>query len=513
VGRVLGIKIKDTVHEKVQIWDYLVAWMALLNERLTRTSVGRRVVFSIPRPMLKLSLYTMKLLESIARDAGVTEERPIVGIIGGTIWGNRGAESMLVTTIGQVREAFPNAMFKVFSYFPKRDRQLVQRPDIDILSCTPASLLLRVFPFALLQWALAKLRIRIPGKLLTRVVREMRQCTVMLDVGGISFVDGREFYLPFNILAIWPAMLLGIPVVKMAQALGPFRNPINRVAARLFLPHCEHVFARGQATFEHLQDLGLRNASQVTDIAFLYQPDYSLSNENEERVSGLETSLKDLRMGGQRLIGLAPSTVMWERHGDRYIDELVTLVRELSAGDTHFVFLANATREGSVGPRNNDLSVLKILELRLRSTLAAGDFARTHWALWDVNTRSLRRLIALLDLLITSRFHAMVSALSLRVPVLVIGWSHKYVETLQHFGLQQYAANFDDPGTDLAAMAREILRDAETVRRQIGRALVAVQDSAAGQFAHVTRLLQRITAGARRMNRPTSTALSPTRHN
>jgi polysaccharide pyruvyl transferase WcaK-like protein len=218
-------------------------------------------------------------------------------------------------------------------------------------------------------------------------------------------------------------------------------------------------------------------------------------------------------MGGQRLIGLAPSTVMWERHGDRYIDELVTLVRELSAGDTHFVFLANATREGSVGPRNNDLSVLKILELRLRSTLAAGDFARTHWAPWDVNTRSLRRLIALLDLLITSRFHAMVSALSLRVPVLVIGWSHKYVETLQHFGLQQYAANFDDPGTDLAAMAREILRDAETVRRQIGHALVAVQDSAAGQFAHVTRLLQRITAGARRMNRPTSTALSPTRHN
>jgi len=41
---------------------------------------------------------------------------PVIGIIGGTIWGNRGAESMLVTTIGMLRQSQPDAQFVVFSY-------------------------------------------------------------------------------------------------------------------------------------------------------------------------------------------------------------------------------------------------------------------------------------------------------------------------------------------------------------------------------------------------------------
>ena len=35
------------------------------------------------------------------------EKHPVVSIIGGTIWGNRGAESMLVTVIGKLREMSP----------------------------------------------------------------------------------------------------------------------------------------------------------------------------------------------------------------------------------------------------------------------------------------------------------------------------------------------------------------------------------------------------------------------
>ena len=33
-----------------------------------------------------------------------------------------------------------------------------------------------------------------------------------------------------------------------------------------------------------------------------------------------------------------------------------------------------------------------------------------------------------------SRFHAMVTALSSKIPVLVIGWSHKYLEVMRSFG-------------------------------------------------------------------------------
>lgn len=44
------------------------------------------------------------------------EKSPVFGIIGGTFSGNRGAESMLATTIGMLRHYFPNSEYIIFSY-------------------------------------------------------------------------------------------------------------------------------------------------------------------------------------------------------------------------------------------------------------------------------------------------------------------------------------------------------------------------------------------------------------
>jgi hypothetical protein len=64
------------------------------------------------------------------------------------------------------------------------------------------------------------------------------------------------------------------------------------------------------------------------------------------------------------------------------------------------------------------------------------------------------------------------------------------VETLQHFGLQRYAADFNAEGTDLTAMAHEILQHAKLLRQQIGESLAGAQASAAGQFTHLKSILK-----------------------
>ncbi len=63
-GKLLGYKIKDTVHERVRWNDYLVAWMALFNEKLSRSELGQRLIRTMPRFVLKFYLYIMKALES-----------------------------------------------------------------------------------------------------------------------------------------------------------------------------------------------------------------------------------------------------------------------------------------------------------------------------------------------------------------------------------------------------------------------------------------------------------------
>jgi len=64
-GKLLGFKIKDAVYAKVRWNDFLVAWMALFNEKFSRSDSGRRIIARTPRFVLKLLLYLMKGLESI----------------------------------------------------------------------------------------------------------------------------------------------------------------------------------------------------------------------------------------------------------------------------------------------------------------------------------------------------------------------------------------------------------------------------------------------------------------
>ena len=88
---------------------------------------------------------------------------------------------------------------------------------------------------------------------------------------------------------------------------------------------------------------------------------------------------------------------------------------------------------------------------------------------------ALRGLIAGLDLLVTSRFHAMISALVTTTPVLVVGWSHKYAEVLDEIGLDGCVADWRDADAeDLANRAKELLARADDIRATIAAALPAV---------------------------------------
>lgn len=65
VGRLFGLKIKDRVREKVRWNDYLVAFIAIFNQQVTSTRLGRRLAMMIPRPLLRAYLYLFKGLESL----------------------------------------------------------------------------------------------------------------------------------------------------------------------------------------------------------------------------------------------------------------------------------------------------------------------------------------------------------------------------------------------------------------------------------------------------------------
>jgi len=64
VGKLFGMKIKDGTQDRVRWNDYLVAFIALANERFSKTRIGRFIIKRMPRPILKVYIYFFKGLES-----------------------------------------------------------------------------------------------------------------------------------------------------------------------------------------------------------------------------------------------------------------------------------------------------------------------------------------------------------------------------------------------------------------------------------------------------------------
>ena len=407
-------------------------------------------------------------------------------IIGATVSGNHGAEAMLSVCVQRLRERHPGARFTVFSYYPARDAALVKDPAVTIADGRPLALALVHLPFALLAGLANAVGARWPDGLLPRGVRRLRASQALLDAQGISFDDGRAIVLPYKILSIGPAMLLGVPVVKLSQAMGPFTQRLTRAAARWLLPRCRMSFARGRITARALEELGIPRTrwDVAADLAFAYRSGDELAQLNDDRVSDIEQDILRRRQGGSLVIGLSPSAVVqarMQRRGQDYLALLVELVERCARDGRHVLVVPNATRAGT-GSRNNDLPLIATLKDRIASRLAPELQARVSWADFDLTFEGIRRLLAATDVLIASRFHAMVAGLSLGVPVLVIGWSHKYAEVLMDFGCEEYALDNATAAERAGEMLARLIGNRGELRERIARALPAVTESARAQF-------------------------------
>lgn len=379
-----------------------------------------------------------------------------VAIIAATLYGNRGAQAMLETVVGVLSRQQPQRQFHVFSYYPADDRRLLRDPRIRIHSATPLALVAWLLPWALLFGLLQRLFGARILALAPAAIRALAESALLVDLAGVAFIDGREKFLPFNILTLVPAWLLATPVVKMPQATGPYRNRINRLCARLVLPRCAKVWARGESTLAHLQEAGFAGLDfeRGDDIAFNFEEGFALTDEGTGEVERCLRALEQAAPGRRGVIGLCPSSVVATRarkRGGDYEAVLIDLVQRLAGQGFQVLLFPNATRAADgQAERNNDLPVIARILAGLQlpagapPVVAVGD---------DVNAAAIKRLIRATDIVLVSRFHAMVGALSLAVPPVVLGWSHKYAEVMARFGLQ-------DQVMDYAAMDRAALEQA-----------------------------------------------------
>jgi polysaccharide pyruvyl transferase WcaK-like protein len=355
---------------------------------------------------------------------------PRIAIIGSALSGNKGASAMLEAAIQTLGERLGEVDFTLFSMYPQEDAARNPYPNVEIVAADARQLGVSINTLALAYRMVPMLRRTLRRR--SRAIAALVESTVLLDQGGITFTDRREKFLLYNIASILPALNVGTPVIKCAQAIGPFRHPVNRLASRIFLPKVRTIVTRGRVTHEYAVEFGLPNVVAGADFAF----SLDLRGDEQEEVS----HHVDLSFFDGDVVGVCPSVVMQKKiaaRGGDYVDQIVRLIERLRAQGKPVLLIPHSVRTGTHRTHNNDMPLCQEIHSRLR----LGD--DLLFVDRELTSQQLRYLIGRCTLFVASRFHAMVSSLAMGVPTLVIGWSHKYREVLEMFELEQWALRED----------------------------------------------------------------------
>jgi colanic acid/amylovoran biosynthesis protein len=394
-----------------------------------------------------------------------------VAIIGSALSGNKGAAAMLESSVQHLTAADPSTRVVLLSMYPRSDAEQNTYENVRVLDASPLRLGVVINGAALLHRLLPPLRKRIEAAV--PEVGALARADVLLDEGGITFVDGRGKYIIYNVATLLPALFVRTPVVKIAQALGPFEEPVNGFAAKALLPKVAAIVARGAVTRSHLDTLGLTNVVDGADLAFTLQ----VQPAEDAAAGALAGDFFD--DGG--VVGFSPSVVLKKNAdaaGDDYVADVVAQIDHVTGDLGRKVLLvAHSARAHTDKTHNNDLPLCREIFSRL---------AHPEMVLFpdaEVDSQVLRALIGRCETFVASRFHAMVSALATGVPVLVVGWSHKYREVLDMFGLAEWAV----PHADLTAAGfrtkmADLLERAPQVAETIENGLPSVQARALEQI-------------------------------
>ncbi len=394
-------------------------------------------------------------------------------LIAATFSGNKGAASMLEAAIQTISARDTKAQFSVFTVYPEADKRFNSYENVEIFNAKPLYLGAVINPMSLLYKIFPPLRFLIRKN---KEVNALVKSDVLVDLGGITFVNGREKFLIYNVATILPSLILGKKVVKASQAMGPFSG-INRRIACIFLPRVHSIHARGAITRAYIDTLKLDNVVDSTDYAFLLEASDDEKNKAKKTLKkyGFNKELEK--------VGFMPSEVIYKKSlksGKDYIGFCVATIEQLLKDNRQVWLMAYSARSGTDARHNNDLPVC-------REIARAIDSENLIFIDDELSAQELRIIIGKMDIIITSRFHAMIASLSTATIPLIIGWSHKYAEIMSMFDIEFLALDSKELDTKRTMnLVQRAFDERLKLKQQILKTLPKIIKSADVQVHSIT---------------------------
>ena len=382
---------------------------------------------------------------------------------------NKGAEAMLHTARAELAWRLGDAGFYLPSFYsPTGDGAISEAEgagcELLVDDRSRARKLASAGIAALTDWRFAWAALRSPRSV--PILLRLRRVDGMVDVSGFAFGDEwgsatarRHLELVKHIVAERR------PCIYLPQAWGPFTDAQVAEAARVLCRYARVVYARDRRSHQYLVDLSPDAKGKIRlapDIAFRF---HGASPEVGARL------LADLgiRVSEKPLVGIAPNMRVYER------------TRGYGVRNAYAALLAQVTRYCHDELRAQVVMIPhEILESRtlkddrylcaLVEEMSRDAGHVTAAMTGEYSAAEIKSVIGCLDLLVASRYHSIVAAVSQVIPTVALGWAHKYDELMRDVGLASYVCDGRTPETQRVC---DLVGEAWANRRDVKETLAA----------------------------------------
>jgi colanic acid/amylovoran biosynthesis protein len=301
---------------------------------------------------------------------------------------------------------------------------------------------------------LAALLHRLAGwRWLPRDAERGRLMSAYYDADVVAVIGGGHLYArhAFNIAFLWLwlglalALILGKPLVLLPQSFGPLPGSLQRGLLRWLLNRSALVAAREYRSLRFLAEIGLRQRALVLpDLAFAMSAAAGAAPVAFERMIG---------DASRPLVGLTLMDWGGQNPGFRnqpgYESAILALIDHLQRCYNATIVLF-AQCYGPV-PAHDDRLIARRIAAASAKPVTVIDAA--------LAPAELQAAYGHLDLLIATRMHSAIFALSVGTPALAIGYLHKSVGIMEMLGLTRYVLDIDTIDAQRLCMAVDRLWD------------------------------------------------------
>jgi polysaccharide pyruvyl transferase WcaK-like protein len=371
---------------------------------------------------------------------------------------NRGAEALLKTRIKLLKKLIPDLNFKVLSIYTETCRPIKNVEYIDTFGGRKEKLKSIKYILSSLYkgvtWTLNAYIYRFCNFSFNKEINKISKSSIFISTDGdVLGEDYGLFPLLWRIYYLSLGLIMKKPVFIFSEGTGPFKSKISKTISRVFFKQCTYISVRDEISLKHLINIGLKKEKLIlaADSAFLLLP---------------SPKKLDYRDHTRKLIGISVSKLVTDfgfnstnsvKPYDKFTSFIAKLIDWIIAKyDSKIILISHV-----VQINRDDYKTAKEIFFKVKRK----DHVEIMKKSFD--STEIKKVISYCNLIITSRMHAAIAALSTHVPAIGISYSHKMEGIFKRLEIPEYVIDIKKLDWKITKIIQQALSNSENIKNRI----------------------------------------------